>query len=320
MVSVWQRFWEYPFYHNAMWGGVAVAALCSTLSVFVVQRRMAFIGQGISHAAFGGAGAALLLALVLPDFSRPLPRDGVIAVFCIATALLIGRIARQRRVSEDSAIGICLVAAMALGAVMIDLRNEWINRLLAAGKITRTELGYTPSLHDLLFGNILSIAADELWVVSMLAAVGILAILAVFKEMVFLSFDEEAAGVFGVRTGALYYGLLVLLGLTIVAAMRLLGVILCSALLVLPGAAANFWSRRIGRVLIASLAAGIGSVPAGILISIWLGYVSTGPLIVLTLCVIFAASALLGRLRGLLRRTRTKRNTPSVASQAAGNG
>jgi len=310
--SVWQRFWEYPFYHHALWAGVAVAALCSTLSVFVVQRRMAFIGQGISHAAFGGAGVALLLSLALPDLNRPMLRDGVIAVFCIATALLIGRIARQRHVSEDSAIGICLVAAMALGAVLLDLRAEWIRRLLASGAIGRTQLGYTPSLHDLLFGNILSVTPAELWGASVLAAGVILATLALFKEIVFFSFDEEAASVFGVRTELLYHGLLFVLGLTIVAAMRLLGVILCSALLILPGAAAAFLSRRVGRVFVASLVIGVSSIPVGLMLSIWLGYVSTGPLIVLTLCVFFAASALLDRIRSGLLHAQARRR-PSEA-------
>jgi hypothetical protein len=113
--TVWQRFWQYQFYQNALAGGVAIALLCSVLSVFVVLKRVAFAGQGISHAAFGGAGLALLLELFLPPLRMPILRDAVIAAFCVITALVIGRIARQRRLGEDSAIGICLVAAMALG-------------------------------------------------------------------------------------------------------------------------------------------------------------------------------------------------------------
>jgi zinc transport system permease protein len=159
--SVWQRLWEYPFYQNALAAGLAVALLCSVLSVFVVLRRMAFIGQGISHAAFGGAGLALLLGLLGPNFAGPLARDLIIAAFCVATALLIGRIARQQRVGEDSAIGICLVAAMALGVILLNIRAALYERLAAAATLDSTSAGYTPSFHDLLFGNILSIPRQE---------------------------------------------------------------------------------------------------------------------------------------------------------------
>jgi zinc transport system permease protein len=276
--SVWSRFLEYPFYHNALIAGVAVAVACAVLSVFIVYKRMAFIGQGVSHAAFGGVGAALLLQIYLPAFETPYLRDTVIAVFCVGTGLLIGRFSRGRRVTEDSAIGICLVASMALGMLLLDLRKG---------------LGYTPPFHSILFGSILQIPRAAVWVACAEAAIAVALVLAFFKELVFFTCDEEAAEVFGVRTGLIYYGLLVCIALTIVVAMRLLGVILCSALLILPGSIASLWSHHIRRVLLVAAVCAVACVTAGLFLSIAFQHLSTGPLIVLVLCGVFGVSWLL---------------------------
>jgi ABC-type Mn2+/Zn2+ transport system permease subunit len=286
-VSVWSRFMDHAFYHHALIAGLAMAVACAVLSVFVVYKRMAFIGQGISHAAFGGVGAAMLLQVYLPALETPLLRDAVIAVFCVATALLIGRFSRGRQVSEDSAIGICLVAAMALGMLLLDLRQG---------------MGYTPSFHSILFGSILHIPRAAVWVACLEAAVVVTLVVAFFKELVFFACDEEAAEAFGVPTGAIYYGLLVCIAVTIVVAMRLLGVILCSALLVLPGTIAGLWSHRIGHVTwIAALAAAV-CVTAGLFLAIASGTLSTGPLIVLTLCAALALSWLVRIVRERISR------------------
>ncbi len=302
-LSVWQRFWTYAFYQTALLGAVPIALLCGVLSVFVVLRRMTFVGQGISHSAFGGAGVALLLGLFLPAMRTPLLRDAVIVAFCVLTAILIGWLARNRRVKEDSAIGICLVGAMALGLLLIDLRRIWFTELRAAGRVDYATQGYTPSLHNLLFGDILSIPSGELPYVWLVCAAILLWIVAIYKELVFFSFDEQGAGVFGVRTSLIYYTLLASLAVAIVAAMRFLGVILCGALLVVPGAAASMMSRRIGWVVASSACVGLVSVVAGIFLAIWLSGLSTGPVIVLVLVGLFLAVYAFAAIRDRVRAT-----------------
>jgi ABC-type Mn2+/Zn2+ transport system permease subunit len=289
-MSVWERFWAFPFYQHALLGAVPIALTCSVLSVFVILRRMTFIGHGISHSAFGGAGLALLLTLVMPAMRSPLARDALIVVFCVLSSLLIGRLGRQRHVHEDSAIGICLVGAMALGLMLIDVRTIWFEQLRTAGRLDYLTLGYTPPLHSLLFGDVLSIPPDELPVVWGVCMAIFIAVMAVYRELVFFAFDQEGARAFGVRTSLLYYGLLVAVAISIVAAMRFLGVILGSALLVLPGASANLWSRRIGRVTVLAIVFGFCGVIGGIFLAIWLQGLSTGPVIVLVLCLWFAVS------------------------------
>ena len=273
--SVWSRFLEHSFYHNALIAGVAMAVACAVLSVFVVHKRMAFIGQGISHAAFGGIGAALLLQVALPAFETPFLRDAVVAVFCIAAALLIGRVSRGGRVSEDSAIGICLVAAMALGMLLLDLRKG---------------MGPTPPFHSILFGSILGISRAAVWVACIEAACVVVLVVAFFKELVFFTCDEEGAEVFGVPTGPVYYGLLICIAVTIVVAMRLLGVILCSSLLILPGATASLWSHHIRRVSTIAVMCAVGCVAGGLFLAVMFGNLSTGPLIVVVQCVVFGVS------------------------------
>jgi ABC-type Mn2+/Zn2+ transport system permease subunit len=288
--TVWSRFIEHAFYHNALIAGLAMAIACALLSVFVVYKRMAFIGQGISHAAFGGVGAALLAEIWLPVVGRPLLRDAVIAAFCVATAVLIGRFSRGRRVSEDSAIGIALVAAMALGMLLLDLRKG---------------LGYTPSFHSILFGSILQISRTAVWIACVEAAAVVVLVALFFKELVFFTCDEEAAAAFGVPTGLIYYGLLVCIAMTIVVAMRLLGVILSSALFVLPGAIAGLWSARIGRVTWIAILSAAASVAAGLLLAIAFGRLSTGPLIVLVLCAVLGVSWVVRTVSERVRRVTT---------------
>ena len=300
-VTLWQRFWapEFPVYRNALLAGTAIGLTCGVLSVFVVSKRMAFIGQGISHSAFGGAGLAYLLALFVPGLREPLLRDVVVAVFCVGTALVIGRLALGGRVSEDAAIGIALVAAMALGVILLDVRYEVFTRLVAAGRIDPA-VGARAPFHDLLFGNLLNVTREEVWLAWGVAAVVLGGVALFFKELVFFAFDSEGATVFGVPARAMHYGLLILLAATILVAMRMLGVILASAFLVLPATIALLWSRRMGPVMAISVGVAVGSLYPGLVFAMWTDF-TVGPIVVLALCVALAASYAASRLRLFVR-------------------
>jgi zinc transport system permease protein len=191
---------------------------------------------------------------------------------------------------EDSAIGIMLVVAMVVGVILLDVRAEWVRRLSASGEMAQSWMGYTPSFHDILFGNILSISRSEVWVACGVAAAVLLWVSATFKGLVFCAVDEEAASTFGVPTSYLHYGLLTALGITIVVAMRLLGVILVTALLVLPGIIGSLWSRRILGVLAVSVAAALLSIVLGLVVAMEIRVLSTGPVIVIVLALLFLGS------------------------------
>lgn len=288
--TLWTRFWSpaVPIYRHALLAGAAIALLCGVLSVFVVSKRMAFIGQGISHSAFGGAGLALFLGLYIPWLRSPLGRDLVIAVFCITVAVAIGRMAWRERVSEDSAIGIALVGAMALGVILLDLRMEKASTLVAAGRLDIQGLA-APKFEDILFGNLLALTRQEVWMAWGVALVSLAAVALFYKELVFYAFDSEGAAVFGVPATAVHYGLLVILAVTIVVAMRMMGVVLAAAFLVLPATIAMLWSRRMCRVMLLSVAFAVTSLVPGLVIAMHLNF-TVGPVIVMVLCLALAAS------------------------------
>lgn len=273
------RTWEYltnPEMAGLLWpafaAGVAIAALCSMLSVLVVLKRLAFIGQGISHAAFGGFGvAAYAAALGLGLAALPGAQFGIVLLFCIGAAILIGFIARRGETEADSAIGIVLVFAMALGGVLLRLARS------------------NAAIETYLFGDIVLVT----WLDAALAWGAAGAVLATLwltrRALVFWAFDEPAAAAWGVNTRAMSLLLLVMLALATVTAMKLAGVILTTAMLVLPGAAALRLSKRWGTVLVLSGLASLLGVVGGIVASFELDW-AVGPGIVLVLTLLFAAA------------------------------
>lgn len=257
------------FMQRAFIGGAMVGATCAFLSVFVVLRRMAFVSQGVSHAAFGGVALAVLLG-VNPTWGA--------ALFSVATAFAIGAVSRRRRVAEDSTIGIFLAVAMALGVIFLGLRK-----------------GSTANLFGYLFGSILSILPGDLpWMLALTGLVFAL-LLAYVKELYFYVFDEDMARVAGIPVDFVYFGMLVLLAVTIVVGIKLVGVILITALLVIPGAAARLVTSNIVALIAVSVGMGVMSVVIG-LTGAYLLDVSPGAAIVLVLFAAFLA-ALLGTSR-----------------------
>jgi len=245
-----------------------VGATCAFLSVFVVLRRMAFVSQGVSHAAFGGVALAVLVGVD--------PGWGATA-FAVATALAIGVVSRRRRVAEDSTIGIFLAVAMALGILFLGFKE-----------------GSTANLFGYLFGSILSILPTDLpWMLAVTGTV-FLVLLVFAKELYFYVFDEDMARVSGIPVDRLYFGLLILLALAIVSSLKLVGVILVTALLVIPASAVRLLTTNIVALIAGSVAVGVGSVVVG-LTTAYLLDVSPGASIVLVLFGVFLVSFLTAR-------------------------
>jgi len=266
-------------YWPAIVAGVAIALLCAVLSVLVVLKRLAFIGQGVSHAAFGGIGLAAVLGLAAANLSagQNAVQFGIVAAFCAAAALLIGGMSGRSGSGEaathgDTAIGITLVASMALGAILARHSRSGI------------------SWEAFLFGSLLNTDWTDAAIAWVVAAVVIVTLWAVRRPLLFWSFDEPASQAFGVRGAPLRALLMLLLALATVTAMRLAGVVIASAMLVLPGAIALRMTRSLGRVLIL---AGLGAV-VGVLGGLVLSFEADwppGPSIVAVLTVLFAAAA-----------------------------
>lgn len=230
-----------PLFQPGVIAAVAIALQCSALSVLIVLRRLAFLGQGVTHAAFGGVGIAAILGLSAGAGFL------VVAAFCVLAALCVGALTNRGRISSDTAIAVLLVGSMALGAILLHVR------LTHAGP-TPMALGW----ESLLFGSILTVQPTDALIAWVVAGVICLTLVWLRRPMVFWAFEAPAAETFGVPTSAMRLTLLTLAAVAIVVSMKLAGVVLVTALLVLPGAAALQLSRRLGMVF--GLAIGIGEV------------------------------------------------------------
>lgn len=270
---------EHEFARHAVIAGAAIATLCSVLSVVVVLKRMAFIGEGLSHAGFGGIGTAVFLGLM--GFHQ----DLLVLAFCVAMAAGIGLLTRRRRLEPDSAIGIVLVGAMAWGIFMSDLRRNvqgagwyvhWFGRPQAP-----------PNLEDLLFGSLVAVGRSDMILAIIVAAILLVVLSMFYKEIVFFCFDEEVSRVYGVRTTLIHYLLLVALAVTVVLTIRLAGFVLVSAMLVIPGSTALLVSKKFGHALLFSWVIGLFGTLAGILLSLESGDISSGACVVGVLCLLF---------------------------------
>jgi len=257
---------SYGFMQRALVGGLVVSLLCSVLSLFVLLKRMAFAGIGISHAALGGVAVGLFAGV------SPL---GAALVVCVAAALGIGVVTRHGRLQEDAAIGILTTTLMALGVVLVGLSGA-----------------YQGELFSYLFGNILAVSRSQLVALGVVTALVLGFIAFFFKELLFVSFDEEVAQVTGLPARALYYALLVAIAFTVVAAIQVVGVILASALLVIPAAIGHQLAANWRGVLLISLATGALSVVAGLGLS-YLWDLASGGTIVLVLGAVFFAAFVL---------------------------
>lgn len=274
----------------------AVAILCAVLSPFVVFKRLSFVGQGISHAAFGGAGVAFLLGLTGLAATRApgaqLAADAalfaVVSAFCILSALAIAWLSDRAGTKADTAIGIVLVASMALGFVLIRAASE-----LAA----RSGRPSPPAIEAVLFGSVLTVDAGDMILAWTVTALTLAVLWWRRRAVVFWTFDEPSAAAFGVAGAGTKVLFLVLLAVAIVITMKLAGVILATALLVLPGAIAAAISDRFGRVLSLSLASSLVGVVGGLFLSFEVKGLQPAPAIVLALTVMYALARALAALR-----------------------
>ncbi len=309
---------------------LAVVLMCSVLSPLVVIKRLGFIGQGISHSAFGGIGVAAVLAypgLMIPGLmsERWHLRAGstlefwVIVAFCSIAALGMTAVSRKRTTPEDTAIGIFLVGSMALGALLVEAARASASsaraRFAAEGLPLPQALDQVDfrSWESILFGSVyVNARADVLLAFGVLA--GVLAVMAWLRRpLAFWALDEETARAFGVPTPALRTVLMLVLALAVVTCMKTTGVILATALLVLPGAIALRLSRRLGVVWTLSLTAGLAGLVGGIELSLQRNW-PPGPCIVAVLAVLFAAAMSVSALQSKMRVSGTPESPHPAAS------
>lgn len=270
----------YTFFVRALLAGVLVGALCGVLSGFVVLRRMSYIGHGLAHAVVGGVGVGVAFGVDL--------YVGAVAATLLA-ALLIDRVSRRRGLHVDAAIGIVTTAIFAAGVAVL--------------AVVPTRI----SIEALLFGNILGVDTRDLWVVVGVAVVFAVVLFTRYKPLVFTTFDPEVAAVHGVHTARMELVFQLLTAAVVVASVRVLGVLLIAAAVVIPAATARLVVRSFGALLGVAGLLGLLSSVVGLYGSYHLD-VPSGPGIVLVAAtaftVVFVGTALRER-RGVVRARAT---------------
>lgn len=253
---------------KALLVGVVVSLISGFVSTFVVLRKMSFIGAGISHAAFGGVAIGFFTGI----------NPTVTAVFySIAVALGIEFVSRKGKISEDASIGIFFASSMALGIVLISLSKE-----------------YTIDLFGYLFGNILAITRGEVLLSLYIGVLVIGSIILFLKEIFLTTYDEEIARVSGVSVRAVNILFLLVLAISIVISMKIVGIILISALLVIPGATAQLFAKNLYFMISLSCVVAVISTVLGLILSYEFD-IAPGGSIVLTATAIFLAALFLKR-------------------------
>jgi ABC-type Mn2+/Zn2+ transport system permease subunit len=273
---------NYGFMRSGLLAAVLVGLTCATLGVYVVLRRMAFIGDALAHTVLPG-----LVVAYLNRFN--LFTGAVIAG--VLTALGIGWLSRRDSVREDTAIGILFTAMFALGILLISTTNSFRD------------------FTHMLFGNVLGVTNDDLILIGLITAL-VLVTLAIFhKELELTSFDPIQARLIGLNADTIRYGLLLLLALTVVTAIQVVGVVLTSALLITPAAAAALLTDRLPRMMAISATIAVISGIVGLYLSYYLN-VSSGAAIVLA-CTACFGIAWLAR---STKQSITKRSTRAPSS------
>jgi ABC-type Mn2+/Zn2+ transport system permease subunit len=271
----------YHFMQRALIAGTLIGAVCAIIGTYVVLKGLSFIGAGIAHASFGGVALGFFL-----KFNPILTA----VFFCLGTAWGIGLVSRKGQVKEDTAVGIFFASTMALGILIIGFIK-----------------GYNVDLFGYLFGSILAVSTDDVWITVGLSAAVLILVLLFFKELLFVVFDAEMAAVTGVPAAKIYFLLVSLIALTVVLSIKVVGIVLVSALLVTPAAAAYQLTENFRRMMLLSILIGVASTVGGLLLSYELTTAS-GATIVLLSTLIFFVSALLS--------PRRWRRRPSLAENA----
>ncbi len=262
---------DYTFMRRALASLVIVSVVGSVVGTFVVHKGLAASGSGLAHATLAGVAIAFVngLSIVLGAL-----------VAAVAAGIGIGYVRRNSRVSYDTAIAIFYVSAFALGVLVISRRSS-----------------YTPDLISFIFGDILGVSQADLLGELVLAVVVVGFVLAFYREMVMVAYDPSMAAAAGVRASFFEYALLVLIAVAVVVALQAIGIVLVTAMLIIPPATASLLARRIPRIIMLSFVLSVAASLIGLYASFHAD-IAASPAIVMAATAAFAVTLVATARRG----------------------
>ena len=264
--------WEFVFMQRALLAATFAALVCSVVGVFVVLRGMAFMGDAVAHSSLAGMSVAYLFggSIFWGAFAWALP-----------ASLAITFISRRANLRLDTAIGIIFASGFAVGIILMSQVNN-----------------YTADLFGLLFGNVLGVSWGEILLIGLVAGGVLVIISAFYKELLFTAYDATMSAASGIPVRFIQYLLPVLVGVTTVASLKAVGIVLVLALLVTPAATAALVARRLPGIMAFSVLTGLISTVAGLYLSFHAD-LPTGPSIVVVASGLFLAAMIFSPSKGL---------------------
>lgn len=246
--------------HRALISGVAIAILCSVIGLFLVLRRYSLFGDAIAHSSFGGIALGLM-AGVYPLWTA----YGV----SLVSALIITRIKEKYDISGDASVAVLLSSGIAIGLVIIGISG-----------------GFTIDIFSFLFGSILLVSVNDTILILSLTGVILIVVLLLYRQLLYSTFNEEQAKVSGIPVEKINYLIVFMAGLTVVTSIQLVGVLLISALFVIPNVSAIMYGKGFKQTVIISISFSIFSVVAGILISYIFDITPAGTIVLLSISLL----------------------------------
>lgn len=257
---------SYGFMQKALIAGIAVGLICSFMGTFLVLRRYSLFGDGIAHVAFGGISVGLFLGVF------PLWTAFIVSIF---GGLGLQKLRQSTKISGDSAVAVVLVTGLAVGVILVSSSG-----------------GFSVDLFSFLFGSILLISQEDTIMILALSA-GIIATLTILqKQFLHLTFNEEQAKLSGMRTTLLNYAFVVLASITVVTSMRLVGILLISALIVIPNITAMMFGKGFKKTVFISMSISVISVVSGILVSYFLNVAPSGTIVMIAVGILIGTLVL----------------------------
>lgn len=266
---MWPEFLQYGFMHRALAAGAITALICPAIGVFLVPRRLSLIADTLAHVALAGVALGLFLGIS--------PVLGALAVSVIG-AVGIERMRAGGTLQGDAALAVFLSGGFAVAVVLISLAR-----------------GFNADLFAVLFGSILTVSPADVWLMLALGAVVGTAIALFRRQLLLVTLHEDLARTSGVPVGALNLMLTLLTALTTVVAMRMVGVLLVSAMIVIPTLSGFALGRSFRTAVVIAIGTALASVVTGLIVAYYLG-LAAGGAIVLAALLFFAVAALARRL------------------------
>ena len=269
MIDLLRNMFSYDFMRNALFASFLVGVACGLIGTLVVLNRIVFLGGGIAHAAYGGIGLAYY-------FGQD-PMLGAI-LFSILSALGMGLVHLRTKARSDTLIGVMWSIGMAIGIIFVSLTP-----------------GFKADLMSYLFGSLLAVSGSDLQVMALIAALVLVFVVLLYRSLQAISFDETFSTIRNLPVAALYLVMLVMIGLTVVVAMRIVGLIMVIAMLTIPPATANLFLKDMKGMMLLSIGLGWLFSIIGLILSFALN-LQAGSIIILVAALSYLAAAAVKKL------------------------